>query len=175
MYQFVAYVSTVAFKGQEARPPPRTYQPENLWRELNLQPFHESACHQMDHLMDHLDEHLAAGGRHLVALARSAASAQPGERPLHHPATRQHDEPPSAIAPLNDLQAQSPARSQRADSRDESTRVVAVGPDQRQPLDHELGPVAVLHVGRVDGTTDSTRPSESTMCRLRPLTFLPAS
>ena len=68
--------------------------------------------------MDHrqLDQRLAAGGRPLVVLAQPPAAAQPGERPLHHPA---HGITSNASAPgrFDDLQPErSRARSARTHS-----------------------------------------------------------
>ena len=100
-----------------------------------------------------IDDRLAAFGECLVILAQSAISTEPRERSLHNPSLRQDHEARHVVAAPNDLQN---PPSQLSCPFDQPARVPAIGPDQLQPGEaaleqrqHQLGPVAVLNVGRV--------------------------
>ena len=127
----------------------------------------------------------ASGGRAsrtelLEVLGEAAASAEPGEGALDHPAARQDLE---ALGGSDRLMI---SRVQLADAAQRVPELVAgiaaIGEDMAQPgealadrLQHIDGAVAVLDVGGVDDERDQQAAVSVRMWRLRPLIFLPAS
>lgn len=109
----------------------------------------------MNHHVDHneIDHRFARGRERFVVLAHSTIPTDPREGALHDPAFRQHREADDRIAAFNNRQH--PA-AERLGPFDQLARVAAVGPDCFQSrvhtakfLEHELRPVAVLHIRRV--------------------------
>ena len=104
-----------------------------------------------------LDHRLTAGRCFFVILAEPSTPAHPAEGPFHHPATRQNHEPCRVIGARDDLQGQAPGSERAPNPLDQRPGIAAVGPDLLEAvepaanrLEHELGPVAILDVGRVD-------------------------
>jgi len=97
---------------------------------------------------------LAAFGERLVVLAQPSVSSEPREGSFHDPSLGQDDESRHVVAALDDLQGPPPESPRPVD---QLARLPAVGPDQLQPGEsaleqgrqHQLGPVAVLDVGRM--------------------------
>src|ERR1035437_152744 len=101
-----------------------------------------------------INHRLAAVGQSLVILAQPTVAAKPAKGAFHNPSLGQDDEALDVVATFDDLQQ--PA-AKVLDPADQLPGIAAVGPDQlqpRQPADqlgqYQLGPVAVLEVGRVD-------------------------
>jgi hypothetical protein len=107
----------------------------------------------MKHDIDHHDEDhgFAAGGQHFVVLAHSPVPTDPAEGTLHDPTLGQDHEARDVVTPPHDFQ--DPA-AQGFRPFHQFARIAAVGPNELQsgvqaakPTQHELGSVAILHVG----------------------------
>jgi hypothetical protein len=88
-------------------------------------------------------------------VGEAAISAEPEERALDHPATRQHDDAVHIVRPFDDLHAQD--RHFGHSGLDLPGVVTAIGPDQFEPgkapaylVEDQPGTVAVLDRGGVD-------------------------
>src|SRR5215218_7899936 len=131
--------------------------------------------HQMDHR--HVDHRLGRGGEVLVVLAQPAVVRQPGEGALHDPAPGQHLEALDVVVALDDLEQ--PA-AVLPDPGHQLAPIAAVGPQQPQPGAASAASTSLAPARSCSAalwtTTASSSPSVSTArCRLRPLTFFPAS
>jgi len=100
-----------------------------------------------------VNDGLAAFRQRLVVFAQAAVSSEPGESAFHDPPLGQNHEARKVVAAPDDFQ-NPPAQLPRP--LDQLTGIAAVGPDQLQPGEpdleqrqHQLGPVAVLDVGRM--------------------------
>lgn len=100
-----------------------------------------------------VDHGFAALGERLVILAQAAVSSEPREGSFDNPSLGHDYKPRHVVAAPDDLQ--DPA-AQLSRPLDQLARIAAVGPDQLQPAEapleqgqHQLGPVAVLDVGRM--------------------------
>ena len=117
--------------------------------------------HHVDH--DEVDHRFAGGRKHFVVLAHSTIPADPCEGALHDPAFGQHRKADDRVGTFDDVQRPT---AERFGPFDQLARVAAIGPDFFQSrinaakfLEHELRPVAVLHVRRVyhDGQNQPQR------------------
>jgi len=110
----------------------------------------ESTEHESGH--GDVDKGFTGLGQSFVVFAQPPVASQPRQRALHHPAPRQHNEL-AFIGTFHDLQE--PA-TKLIDPLNQLPGISAVGPAQLQPweapcelLQHQLGPIPVLHVGSV--------------------------
>ena len=110
----------------------------------------------MEHQIDHGDQDhaLAAGWEHLVVLAHSSVTADPGKGAFHAPSLGQHDEANGVAASLDNVQYP-PAEG--LGPSNEFACVTSVRPDAFQsriqpaePTQHQLGPVPILDIGGMD-------------------------
>jgi len=111
----------------------------------------KSMNHHIDH--DQVDHCFAGGREYLIILAHATIPTDPRERALHDPAFWQHREADDRVGAFDAVQHPT---AERFGPFDQLARVAAVGPDFFQSregaakfLEHELRPVAILHVRRV--------------------------
>ena len=109
----------------------------------------------MEHELDHCDTYhgFASVGEILVVFAEASVAAQPTERSFHDPAMGEDMESLQVIGSANDLE--DPA-TDVGNPSDQLAGIPAIGPDQldsreKRPyfLQQQLGPVAILDVGRM--------------------------
>ena len=100
-----------------------------------------------------VNDRLAALGQRFVILAQAPVAAEPSEGPFGDPSLGQDHEAAQIVAPLDDLE--NPA-AQLSCPVDQVSGVPSVGPDPLEPGElthqfgrHELGPIAILDVGRM--------------------------
>ena len=129
-----------------------------------------------------LDDRLTRARRVLIVLAQTPIAPQPGERPLHHPATPQRHEPPLPGRPADHHQLVAPMMHPQP-----AVQLVAVILVVRLHLSSRENSLpgiwansrwaaAASSTLAAVTTTASSNPSVSTtICRLRPRTFLPPS
>src|SRR4030095_9598525 len=116
-----------------------------------------------------------------LAIARQAAvSTDPGERALDDPAFGENDEAMQLVT-LDDLQG--PGAGCGDGCGQHRSLVAGIGEDAldegeeaaRAPIEDEPRAIAILHISRMDDDVQQEAELSTRMCRLRPVTFLPAS
>lgn len=115
----------------------------------------QSANHEADH--GDVDDGLAGGRQVFVVLAETTMASEPAERTLNDPTPRKNLEAFDVVGSFDNLHSEPVALAQTADPFQKLASISTVCPDEPQSQEcvpdqgqDELGPVAVLSVGRMD-------------------------